>query len=113
MALPLLIEKQRKNMNNVLIAVDTSESSFWLAYYAIGLSKRIFMNVSILMIDDKEYSGRPTNDEEWIGLPEKNWNRFWLKTIQTDHTSAFIPPRADSRMRLSSSFVRTRLQLSL
>ncbi|WP_320171051.1 universal stress protein [Maridesulfovibrio sp.] len=58
-------------MNNVLIAVDTSESSFWLAYYAIGLSKRIYMNVSILMVDDEEYPSRKSSDEEWIGLPEK------------------------------------------
>ena len=58
-------------MNNVLIAVDTSESSFWLAYYAIGLSKRIYMNVSILMVDDEEFRGSTGSDGEWIGLPEK------------------------------------------
>ncbi|WP_320007170.1 universal stress protein [Maridesulfovibrio sp.] len=58
-------------MNNVLIAVDTSESSFWLAYYAISLSKRIYMNVSILMVDDEEFRNSPGNDSEWIGLPEK------------------------------------------
>ncbi|WP_432734868.1 universal stress protein [Maridesulfovibrio sp. FT414] len=58
-------------MNNVLIAVDTSESNFWLAYYAIGLSKRIYMNVSILMVEDEELKKRSNSNEEWIGLPDK------------------------------------------
>jgi len=71
LALGLLLREQGRDMNNVLIAVDTSEYSFWLAYYAIGLSKRIYMNVSILMVDDEEFRSRPRNNEEWIGLPEK------------------------------------------
>ena len=58
-------------MNNVLIAVDTSESSFWLAYYAIALTKRIPMNVSILMVEDEKFKSKTRNTDEWIGLPEK------------------------------------------
>ncbi|WP_027721755.1 universal stress protein [Maridesulfovibrio zosterae] len=58
-------------MNNVLIAVDTSESSFWLAYYAIALTKRIPMNVSILMVEDEKFKSKSSNTDEWIGLPEK------------------------------------------
>lgn len=58
-------------MTNVLIVVDTSESSFWLAYYAMGLTHRISAKVFILMIDDEEYVGDSINSDEWIGLPEK------------------------------------------
>ncbi len=61
----------KQNMNNVLIAVDTSESSFWLAYYAIALTKRIPVDVSILMIEDENHKSKRGKGDEWIGLPEK------------------------------------------
>ena len=58
-------------MDNVLIAIDSSESSFWLAYYAMGLTRRVRARVSVLMVVDDEARERSTGDDEWIGLPEK------------------------------------------
>lgn len=58
-------------MKKVSIVVDESESSFWLAYYAMGLSSRIPVEVSILMVRDDEYSTIEPGSDEWIGSPEK------------------------------------------
>ena len=58
-------------MKNVLIVVEKSESSLWLAYYAMGLSRRIAAKVSILMVIDDEYTGSSPDSGEWIGSPEK------------------------------------------
>ena len=44
-------------MKNVLIVVDKSESSLWLAYYAMGLTRRMAVNVSILLVVDEEFDG--------------------------------------------------------
>lgn len=57
-------------MKNVLIVVDKSESSLWLAYYAMGLTRRMAVNVSILLVADDEFDGAG-DAEEWIGSPEK------------------------------------------
>lgn len=59
------------SMKNVLIIVDKSESSLWLAYYAMGLTSRIAVNVSLLMVVDEEIDDGPDESEEWIGSPEK------------------------------------------
>lgn len=58
-------------MKKVSIVVDESESSFWLAYYAMGLSSRMQVEVSILMVRDEEYSSHATDSSQWIGSPEK------------------------------------------
>jgi len=58
-------------MKNVLIVVEKSESSLWLAYYAMGLTHRIAAKVSILMVIDDEYTGPTLDSGEWIGSPEK------------------------------------------
>ncbi len=58
-------------MKSVLIIVDKSESSLWLAYYAMGLTSRIAVKVSILMVIDEEYGDGSEASSEWIGLPEK------------------------------------------
>jgi|GEM_PF-1108657 len=58
-------------MKNVLIVVDKSESSLWLAYYAMGLTRRMAVNVSILLVVDEEFDGEAGDDEQWIGSPEK------------------------------------------
>ncbi|WP_027185056.1 universal stress protein [Desulfovibrio inopinatus] len=58
-------------MNNVLIAIDTSESSLWLAYYAMGLARRTKANVSLLMVMDETAPFCCPDSDEWIGLPEK------------------------------------------
>ncbi|WP_027179428.1 universal stress protein [Maridesulfovibrio bastinii] len=58
-------------MKKVSIVVDESESSFWLAYYAMGLSSRIPVEVSILMVRDDEYSTPEKDQGQWIGSPEK------------------------------------------
>ncbi|CCH50083.1 universal stress protein [Pseudodesulfovibrio piezophilus] len=58
-------------MKNVLIVVDESESSLWLAYYAMGLTHRIAAKVSILLVMDKEYTDVNEGSDEWIGSPEK------------------------------------------
>jgi len=58
-------------MKNVLIVVEKSESSLWLAYYAMGLTHRIAARVSILMVVDDEYTGSSPESGEWIGSPEK------------------------------------------
>lgn len=57
-------------MKNVLIVVDESEPSLWLAYYAMGLASRIAASVSILMVVDEEYCAG-SSSQEWIGSPEK------------------------------------------
>jgi K+-sensing histidine kinase KdpD len=57
-------------MNNVLIAIDSCESNFWLAFYAMSLARRVKAKVSILMVVDVELSQR-NDHEEWIGMPEK------------------------------------------
>ncbi|MGE4291774.1 MAG: universal stress protein [Desulfovibrio sp.] len=57
-------------MDNVLIALDSSESSFWLAFYAVGLTRRVKANVSILMVVDEELMNL-SKDDDWIGLPER------------------------------------------
>ncbi|MGE4557866.1 MAG: universal stress protein [Desulfovibrionaceae bacterium] len=56
-------------MNNVLIAIDSCESSFWMAFYALSLARRVRAKVSILMVVDEELS-RMNDPEEWIGTPE-------------------------------------------
>ncbi len=58
-------------MNNVLIAIDTSESSLWLAYYAMGLARRIKANVSLLMVVDDTAPVEREDRDEWIGLPQR------------------------------------------
>ncbi|WP_419787111.1 universal stress protein [Pseudodesulfovibrio sp.] len=58
-------------MKNVLIVVDTSQSSLWLAYYGMGLSHRIAAGVSILMVIDPDYADDSGDADEWIGSPEK------------------------------------------
>ena len=58
-------------MKNVLIVVDKSESSLWLAYYALGLTRRMAVNVSILMVVDEECDTGGEDSGEWIGSPEK------------------------------------------
>lgn len=58
-------------MKHVLIVVEQSESSLWLAYYAMGLTRRIAAKVSILMVIDDEYTGSSRDSGEWIGSPEK------------------------------------------
>ena len=58
-------------MDNVLIAIDSSESSFWLAFYALGLTRRVKANVSILMVVDQQLMEQSGEDDEWIGLPER------------------------------------------
>ncbi|QGY39479.1 universal stress protein [Pseudodesulfovibrio cashew] len=58
-------------MKNVLIVVEKSESSLWLAYYAMGLTHRIDARVSILMVVDEEYSDLCGDSGQWIGSPEK------------------------------------------
>lgn len=63
--------RRKEKMKNVLIVVDKSESSLWLAYYAMGLTRRMAVNVSILLVVDEEFDGGAGDDEEWIGSPEK------------------------------------------
>ncbi|MDD3311427.1 universal stress protein [Pseudodesulfovibrio sp.] len=58
-------------MKNVLIVVDTSQSSLWLAYYAMGLTRRIAARVSILLVIDPDYGDETGDADEWIGSPEK------------------------------------------
>lgn len=58
-------------MKNVLIVVDNSESSLWLAYYAMGLAHRMAARVSILLSIDEEYPVDDADSGEWIGSPEK------------------------------------------
>lgn len=63
-------------MDNVLIAIDSSESSFWLAYYAIGLTRRVRARVAVLMVvEGEQETGGPgpkvVEDDQWIGLPDK------------------------------------------
>ena len=78
-------------MNNVLVIVDTSESSFWLAYYAIGLTSRISANVSILMINDNEYARDDSDDDEWIGLPEKRLESLLAEShSDTAHINYYV-----------------------
>jgi len=58
-------------MKNVLIVVDTSQSSLWLAYYATTLTHRIDANISILLVKDPEYDKVLEEADQWIGSPEK------------------------------------------
>ena len=58
-------------MDNVLIAIDSSKSNFWMVNYAMGLTRRVNARVSILMVVDDEAMQFADDADEWIGLPEK------------------------------------------
>lgn len=69
-------------MDNVLIAIDSSESSFWLAFHAVGLTRRVKANVAILMVVDEELMRQSENRDDWIGLPERR-----LESLVAEETS--------------------------
>jgi K+-sensing histidine kinase KdpD len=57
-------------MDNLLIALDSSASGFWLAYHAVNLHRRVKVNIFILMVTDEEHMLDSGDENEWIGACE-------------------------------------------